>query len=379
MRPFLITFLGCLLAVASFVYWADPAGRWHPAARFPAIVLAGHDTLVWPSGRIDERRARETQLRVGAAADLVLMGSSRVFLVDQAMFPSEFRVVNTGVSGGTIEDFIGFWQELKENRRVPRYLIIFADPWIFGGAYDNASWYSLANYTSRFLRRDGAWPVWRLTTWAQQSWTNFGEVLSWSALIKSLDVAKSRLHKADQERFIVVRDSELDPTRYAFRADGSVVYPADILTPRTAEEMRKAGDAFVDQQPSYSLADWKTSGAPLRMFEKLTQDAAALHVHVLIVFSPYQHETLQKIMGYDNRARVLRSLVTEVRQIAAKTDATFCDALNPADSACDATEFMDGMHMLRSCAAKVVSHCLSLDDRWAKLRTGDVQDTVLPK
>jgi hypothetical protein len=369
MRPFVFAFLGCIFAVAAFIYWADPAGRWHPAGSFPTVTLAEHDTLVWPANNIDERRARETQLRAGAPADLVLMGSSRVFLVDQAMFPRGVRVFNAGVSGGTIEDFIGFWQELKESRRVPRYLIIFADPWIFGGAYENASWYTLEPYTSRFLRRDSDWILWKVASQAQRYWTNLSELLSWAALRESLEIASTSLNAHETKQFLTTRDSNLDPTRYAYRADGSLIYPADMMAPHSAAEIRKISDDFAEQQRSYSLADWRPSNKALQLFKDVMEDAASLHVRLLIVFPPYQQRTLAKILGFDNRARALRTLAAEMKKTAANSDAVFCDAINPVDSGCGETEFMDGMHMLPSCAEKVINRCLSLDAHWAQLMT----------
>ena len=286
MRPFVFAFLGCILAVAGFIYWADPAGRWHPVGNFPTVTLGEHDTLVWPANNIDERRARETQLRTRGAADVVLMGSSRVFLVDQAMFPRGVHAFNTGVSGGTIEDFIGFWQELKESRRVPRYLIIFADPWIFGGAYENASWYTLEPYTSRFLRRNADWIVWKVASQAQRFWTNLSELLSWAALREALEIASTRLGPHETKQFLVTRDSDLEPTRYAYRADGSLIYPVAMMEAHSAAEMLKIGDDFVDQQRSYSLADWRPSSKAPRLFKDLMEDAASLQVRVLVVFPP---------------------------------------------------------------------------------------------
>jgi hypothetical protein len=118
--------LGALLAV---VVALNAAGGWSAAreeARMQAVPAAlGPGQAVLGYRNVDERRFQRARLGVITRPQVVVFGSSRVMQIVGALVgvgPTAFY--NLGMSGATVEDYVGLWEVLRRQDKIPERAIL---------------------------------------------------------------------------------------------------------------------------------------------------------------------------------------------------------------------------------------------------------------
>ena len=155
MKPFFTT-VGVLLALAvGFNYAVDPDYLWHGGNfAFSRDWPAGR-LFVFPSNLSDRALKAAAQLRVIAAPDVLVLGSSRSMPVDSSFFAPGLGLYNASMVGASVEDYASVWQELKERGTTPRWLVVFADPWILNRNSEQIRWRENLDLFERFRRDAG--------------------------------------------------------------------------------------------------------------------------------------------------------------------------------------------------------------------------------
>lgn len=357
MKTFFITYGVGILGVASFVYWINPAGQWHDRDSFAQTGFSSHDVWVWPKSAINERLAKLDHLRVVAKPSVVILGSSRAFLIDQKMFRTGERLLNMSVSGAALEDDIAFWQALKDWHRVPKHVIIVLDPWIFN-EYRHESWMSLQDYVDQFLHPgiSSRFHVWRAQI--SYAYLNLTEVLGWSMVKKACQLMWQKRLFSNASKSFIVDEKQMPTNAKGYHDDGSVVYPLSTLRPHTSKEIKYLGKAFVNEQPFYCLDQWALNDSALLLFKRLIQDMTHHGVSVTLIVPPYQPTTWQEIKRIPGREPAFQNLMDQLLEVTHVSNVHMCNAIDSGSFGCAPTEFIDGMHAQRSCVQKMVAACL---------------------
>jgi hypothetical protein len=221
-RIFTIT-LGTLLALVVTINALATWSRWRDEARIqavPAALRPGEVVLEYRN--VDERRFQRARVSVIAQPRVIAFGSSRVMQATGAMVgvkPQEFY--NPGMSGGTVEDYIGLWELLRRQAKIPELALFSIDPWILNAEWQEVRWLVLSAEVEAFSApRGGRWvPV------AVASWNQAKELVSYQVLRDSA----RRLRRAVRGRpaatagSVIVPEQDVDD-RLALRADGSLTY-----------------------------------------------------------------------------------------------------------------------------------------------------------
>ncbi len=149
-QAFWITVLVYFLVPVLFIvfnYSIDPYGRYQPLASQTILekLAASSEEVLITEFNYNDRLLLKNYISSTPKPDLVVLGGSRILNIDSDVFtPEAGRVLNAGVTGGTIRDYIGIWQVLKKQNKIPRKILLFLD---LQAVYSNSSgigWYSLS-------------------------------------------------------------------------------------------------------------------------------------------------------------------------------------------------------------------------------------------
>ncbi|HVH43329.1 MAG TPA: hypothetical protein VM925_13335 [Labilithrix sp.] len=350
--------MATVAVVAVCVLTADPAHRWTRRIRVNALPREPGQVMVHPPD-IDERELKLHLLR-GRSPQIVLLGSSRVMSVTAGMFgASKGTVLNLGVSGASAEDYVAFWQALKESGELPQKVVVYVDPWVFNKNRDQSRWVTNRALVGRFLEESGAGLVTRATIAAAAAKARSDEVtdlLSWVSL-RSAGSALVTGSKSYEVR--LTDESSMAPTESGTRWDGSHVYEERRRKILPIADIEQLAREYALAPTVYSLRDFEPDAQAHLLVRALFESMTRSAVDVLVVMPPYQPTTLELMRERPATRLALETYARELEQLRIETHVAICNALDPATSACGAAEFMDGMHPLPSCNEKVLRGCLS--------------------
>lgn len=368
MKPYAQTVGFGLLLVAGFNYSIDPARQWRPLsyAAMPSD---------WPPGRIwtmpgdfDDREFKLARLRHVAAPDVVIFGSSRGMLTDSKAFAPDVSVYNASMTGASVEDHAAVWQALKDLKKTPPLLLLYADPWLFNENSGQIRWRRNIALYEKFLwtaSGNDPLPLWKEAL--RQRWRIFYdglcELLSWkvlSASTREITRPKAVFSRSTPPEF-VLEDSGLG----GWRADGSRVGPAEEIRVKSLAAIRAVAIEYAGMKDVYSLDRYQIDWKALKVLDVLADDMKAHGTKLLIVTPPYHQQVIERLARRPEYSEVLgrfSSLLNEASRQGTKFPV--CSAIDPGSSGCGEQEFVDGMHMHPSCNLKVLRRCLALSPDW---------------
>ena len=349
MRVFALT-LGALLVVVVAV---NALGAWTAArdeARLqavPAALRPGEVALGYRN--VDERRFQRGRLGAIARPRVVSFGSSRVMQLTGALAgvePASFY--NLGMSGATVEDYVGLWEILRRQDKVPERAIFSLDPWIFNRDVDQVRWRTLSREVDAFHAGRRRWDGMDV---ALAGWSRAKELISYEVLRDSLRRLR-RLFRgrptgrhATPETLIVPEWAVAD--RQALRSDGSLIYDGPFQRRRPSEVQEDAVRWAATDGPG--LARFRWNAERLRLLETLWRDMRARGVRITAFLPPY-HPAAWRVIEADPRQReALDQVRRALAELAARLDVSFRDFADPASVPCAADEFFDGQHARPSC------------------------------
>jgi hypothetical protein len=310
--------------------------------------ILDQDQLTWPLNKVmvypknlNERTYILSHLKQIPKIDVLFLGSSRIMLVNSNIFKEKNRVFSSGISVGVVPDFIAIWQHIKNLKKIPKYVVIYVDPWAMNKNNNQTNWKVNQSLYRQFFkeRKSSLWGT-----------------------IKEYFENKSMNQKTinlKNQRFVF--ENNLSKDQEGRRFDGSVIYPDHVVKPKTLKEITQKANEYL-QECIFCLCDWKFDQKMFHELNVLIQDIRNSGAKVMVVLPPYQHKVYQGMMKSPLYSNILNEVVGALESKANETDALgyeFCNAINPEDSNCKETEFMDGMHSQSSCSEKIVRKCFS--------------------
>ena len=353
MRVFSLT-LGTLLAVVVAV---NALGTWAAArdeARLQAVPTAlrpGEVALGYRN--VDERRFQRGRLATIPRPRVVTFGSSRVMQMTGALVgvgPAAFY--NLGMSGATVEDYVGLWEILRRQDKIPERAIFSLDPWIFNAEVDQVRWRTLTREIDTFLARRG----WRTVDAALGGWSRAKELVSYEVLrdsvrrLRRLFRSRPAARTGSPETLIVPESAVGD--RQALRADGSLIYDGAFQRRSPREVQEDAVHWAATDGPG--LARFRWNPERLRLLETLWKDMRARGVRITAFLPPYHPATWRVIDGDARQREALDQVRRALAELASRLDVSFADFADPASVPCAADEFFDGQHARPSCLRKLL-------------------------
>ena len=361
MRAFTLT-LGALLAAVVAV---NLVGAWSSAREeaalqaVPGALRPGEVVLGYRN--VDERRFQRGRLGVIPRPRVVAFGSSRVMQLTGALVgvePTAFY--NLGMSGATVEDYIGLWEILRRQGKIPERAIFSIDPWIFNADVEQVRWRALSREIDAFAEGRGRWAA---VDVALAGWSRAKELVSYEVLRDST----RRLRRALRGRPAAkagAGDAPIVPEqavadRQALRADGSLIYDGAFQRRGPLEVQEDAVHWAATNGPN--LVRFRFNPERLRLLEALWQDLRARGVQIVAYIPPY-HPAAWRVMAAEPRQHdALDEMRATIAALAARMKVPFRDFADPAAIPCTAGEFFDGVHPRPPCLEKLLRRLSSGD------------------
>jgi hypothetical protein len=358
MKPFCITVVSGMILIMCFVLWVDPSYRWHRRLDFGSENLKSNEVWVWPWRNMDERTVKLEQLQTVDRIDILLFGSSRAMVIRSSEFNSGFQFFNVSVNSMVFEDYLAFWEAAKEKGKIPHYAVFYADPWILNAAMNSSSWNAGSTYSVR-LRQQLGFPTGRNFI---SRWNTFQDestaMVSWASFLESVRYLRDSLLKRKQAFGGRTGTAAMPNGAMAYRADGSVVFPAGYEQSPSLDAIRS--DVLRALQPGKlgPLERWTIDRTALVLWNDLIADMQAAHVKVMVIMPPYQKTAFSRIKSMEGYSQVFPEFSEAVQSLRFDhPDLQVCDVLDAEKVPCSETEFRDAIHMLPNCAVRVIQTC----------------------
>lgn len=132
-----------------------------------------------------DRRFQKARIEVTPRARVAVFGSSRVLpLSTAAAGLPPGALLNAGVGGATVEDYIALWMLLRRQGKVPEVAVFSVDAWVVDRTQPPARWRSLAADVTEFLDAHGGGPaeLWSPSRQAVVWWGRAKDLLSYTLL-----------------------------------------------------------------------------------------------------------------------------------------------------------------------------------------------------
>lgn len=334
-----------LLTVASTNYIIDPANIYgsgededNSPEAFAAQLIQSEHGLLWPNDSWSERDIKRNLASKIKDADCSIIGSSRVMqiscLLEQPCFPElSNSIVNLGVSGATLEDYLALSWELLQNPEQPRKIIFGIDPWALDWNQDSR-WASYKDaYTSmRNLLSKGSPPTdTGNTSTALKSLKN---LINFEYFKRSLSMIGTATHRITPAPPHDIKTGIEHPI---FKPDGSLVYSEEYIQTTSAPD-------YVITPGDYKIKEYGaiTSDSAVKAFTALIKHLKEEGIEVHFVLIPY-HISLWKTP----ESRTV-SVITEAEEfitlLSINLDVPLWGSYNPTTVGCDETDYYDYMH-----------------------------------
>lgn len=342
---YLLSGIGLLLSlIAATNYFIDPANIYHSkqsdnnsAKAYAAKLVQSKHGLLWPNDSWSEREIKQHLTANIKDADYAIIGSSRVMHISsqtaKTILPGRGEsLINLGVSGATMEDYMALSWELLNNPNRPKSIVIGIDPWALNWRQDSRwATYKESYNSMRMLLTGNAGDT------SDTSSTTFNALQN----LINLEYFQRSLSMIGVETHTITEAPEFDPEfgiqHPIFRPDGSLVYSEAIIK-RAADPERKieAGDYKIIEHGAV------ISSAAVQFFKQLVLHLKSEGIEVHFMLIPYHHSAWAN--QNSQIVDVMQEVETSVIGLADELDIAAWGSYNPNIVGCDSSGFYDYMH-----------------------------------
>ncbi len=355
-RLFAAFYLLIPLGLMAFNYTMDPYKSYHrivPVGDLEKLAKSSEYVLALPTNHND-RMLLEDYIPLVARPSVVIMGGSRVMNIDGDVFGDRMagKVLNAGVAEATVRDYIGIWQLLKEENKIPDAVYLCLEPHSFYSNDSSQGWYTLSRNVWRFQ-----WEKRRSHFFKTCLQTLRREIRFYLETLSSSDTAQQSL-KALREKQTggkLMAKERVSPV-YTTKTSSMTRSQRDNEQPESAidEEGRTHGKGQV-----LILSRWgRREERAIDEVRSLVEDMRAHKVRVAIIMFPSHPLSYAYLEGHPGEHAVLMHIVEEMRALSVAKQTLFYDALYEHRGDVSNSDFNDGLHLKRQAANTFFKHAI---------------------
>ena len=341
----------------TFNYSIDPYGRYKALASKNVLekLAASQNDVLITGFNYNDRLLFKNYISVVPKPGLVILGGSRILNIDADIFtPEAGRVLNAGVSGGTIRDYVGIWQVLKNQGKIPVRVLLFID---LQSVYSNLTgigWYTLSCPFLTFeYGRINFSKYLKLILKTSHAKTSF-HLESLSSL-DLLEKSWGHLRSGQKIRSRLVSKKLLGPR------DAAKTPSLAMIVPEPSEEDKK--QSFIEhwgeengKGESSILSNWNNfdEGAFTEL-SSLIEDMRANKTEVTVFMMPSMPLSYQQMQKNPKAMTNLMIFLGKVSSSCRQYGAGFYDALHEHHEDVLNTDFKDGVHLKKESIDRFLS------------------------
>lgn len=276
------------------------------------------------------------------APDVLVIGSSRSMPINSSFFPDRY-LLNSSVSGASIEDYLGVFDLYRKRGLKPKLIIIGPDPWVLNRNNGQDSWKDLnaEYYEMRSILGfsfDSAASDKKDFLNQMIKCKKYKEFLSPSYFNQSfIELVQGRTGKKywATDKFLAEEPIKI--------ADGSYVY-GKMFRDKTVADINSAAKTYAMAKPMYSMNRFNELDQPtIRLLDGFIEHLKNNDIKVLIFLAPFHPIVYRAIRSNTAYAMVAES-EKMYRFLANKHKINIVGSYDPKASNLEESDFYDGMH-----------------------------------
>lgn len=357
---FFTSMLGALILICAMNYWIDPSGKNSASDIYDLASQQQPNQTLIATKSFDQRQWVRGRLFHSDCPDILILGSSTIGLLSQSMFNR--TVLNTWLTGPSIEDYEAIAQMLNENKCVPKQILIGMDPWFFNKMSVSDRWKSIHEYYSRYQFNDS-----KLKTWIwdiSQDWSKFKDNLSFITTRESLNLLLSTdVHLNEKPDLISSSIKDicsgatstplLTESSYFREADGHYENCTQYLPKQ--DQVREISKTYLHRN-MHNMSEWhELNHTVMDRFENLITKLKQSGSSIMIISPPYQPIAFEILMN----DRIVKKNLNEMDQLIFKMTKNqgikYLNYRNPKSIPCIESEFNDSHHSDEVCSRKIAT------------------------
>jgi hypothetical protein len=345
-----------LVGVLSINYSIDPARIYHDISEtgsnsegaYAARLVNSTNGSLWSgsswNGRdIKSLLAKNNKINAGCA----VIGSSHVMQISsfrKNASLSQFcsSIINLGVAGGTLEDYLALSYMLINNAQKPNTIVFGIAPWALDFDKDVRS----ERYTKAY---DSMKILLKSYGFAQNSKIN-SEIKYFINLINS-DYFFRSIQTIRQERNLIKEAPAFNYLEGFEEAvhlpDGSIIYSKEFISNSNTSKIPIGGGTL------YKInKDSPSSEIAINLFKKLVVLLNRVGINVVFLMTPYHHNVWEDKKSLTTQA--LLKVELRIKKLGNELGIKVIGSYSPYRIGCNTDEFYDFMHAKDSCLSKIV-------------------------
>ena len=343
-----------LLIVALISYYYDPAQIYHASAigstsssTFASRLLKSKTGLLWPNDAWSERDIKSSLAEKITNIDCAIIGSSHAMQISSFRENASLKylcssIVNLGVSGGTLEDYLAMSYKLISNGHPPKTIVFAVDPWALDFNRDirwrryKESYFSM----KQMLNRNNTTQVNEVFS----RWKYITNLINPSYFLRSIKQIGRKGHKIIEAP---VFDYSIGIENPVFLPDGSLVYSKSYIVNAKSPALPIGGG-------NYKIRDGsQVSEKAVKIFGNLIKDLNDKGISTVLVMTPYHNSVWVNVNSITTKALI--EVETRIRKLGRDLNVKVLGSYNPQNIGCNPDEFYDHMHAKDSCLSKIVN------------------------
>ncbi len=284
--------------------------------------------------------------RLPELPDVVVLGSSRTLALSQEAIPGQ-RFFNASVTNCTFQDMYAFLNVFETKwANLPPTIIICADQWLFGNAFDEKQWLVNRPDFERMARKAGVNPDLKIQSkWElDKEWLK--ELFSAKYLIRSLKAC------GKTEPFEIVQS--VRPDKMMFLPDGSRHLPIPVTNIPSTELSVKATDYFYSSRDEHFTDLDKTQQ---HLFRQLIGYLENHGCKIIVFIPPYHPETYRLLEQSPQTSGILQ--VEPYLRTFENDRLLVIGGTNPGPQDLTANDFYDAVHLKQNIVNQIVKRLFS--------------------
>jgi len=260
------------------------------------------------------------------------------------------RILNNGVSGAVIEDYLSIFYLYEKRNITPKVVIIGLDPWILNDQNDETRWKSIANDYYIMLKKIGLKDLIdqsTLKTGLMSKMEKYFEIVSFTYFQESLlsIISKSSYYPTENK----IND------KFTKLVDGSIFYDKKFRD-RTSKEVELAAKALINSKQVYALGDFQNMSLRNRqILEAFIKYLKQKDINVYFFLSPY-HPIVYDFFAEDNQFKIVLETEKYFVQLAKQNQIKIFGSFNPHIYKFTNSDFYDGMHCTKDAISSILFH-----------------------
>ncbi len=274
--------------------------------------------------------------KLNSGKEIVVLGSSRVWLISSNLFPGQ-SFFNNGVAGASVQDFLSIINLYEERGYLPKTIILGLDPWLLNKNNGAIRWQSLVMETNQMLIKLGKEDLIRETSTPIEFKKNQLKELF------STKYFKESILNFNKKYYVTLEKEGSYRTKLF---DGSIGIEKGIRD-RTAKDIDNRARDYVIAGVPYQLNNFHELDAyRINLLESLLQYLLDKDIQVIFFLPPYHpitYNLLQEKLG----DKIVEKTELYFLELAKKNNLEVIGSFDPEKLDLSNSDFYDGMHLTR--------------------------------